>query len=859
MHAHATHHLPPAEELNPALPRVSTAPHPQDNRVPMMLKIAVLEEVLKSLKTTEGMSQNTRAVQHELDQTIKELHLPLRTGWMLRLIHAGAILGIHDFWIERLSADLELSLLPGRLASGAHQAAVLHAKFNTRSVDRDYGLVLRCERLRLHRIEPRLFLPQDLEVPSLTLALEAKIDLSFAFGSNEEWVCTSMRLDIIKLKADFGGGPGVPDMILRWLLEKMLPGAIQKSLLKRMPPELGRYLQATDRPMEMHTELKLWSAPISALVARLSRAMLSGASVDPSGAAAVGAAAEALRVKPVDLVVTLRALAALQSRDGTADLKASKKKSPLIGNKEGVSLLDLLRWRLECAQWDDTLSDLCIALQQEADHQRDELKEAGLLMVLAKISRRHRRRVRREGRLGRRFGHGGKRPKDSINMEDVAGMEVVATANQEANQDRDGAGRDGDGGNRRDEVGGGADGGDSSQHVVCGDGSGERDDDDGGGGGGGDGGDSCGDGSDDGDGGDDGDEDEDGEEGQGGGDDGDDTEELGLEAELGGAAVSRVLDALVVLGRKPCRWKVSLLHFSVEVHLDELLEAFYRRRLRLVRVRHFPGGKAVAGGILDAKGGRYAQSASSSSTGGSGGASGSPARGGERSKEDHPLHSKLAEQEATTRRLRVRLLQLLTRLKHNVGSAELSVRSQLKWVGTRGQQEGHLNMKCDSVQFIGPVNLSVNINSRAQLLSRLTRLVSRRISVLEDGSLMVDLLIPAQPAMARKLAAEVPPFSNRGIPATIEALSLRRNLERLTVQNVSDGDDDEGEGQDLENDPADPWNSHTCLVEARVRDWYCGVQLDLDSLQSTLRVISLHHDLTHCLLPATCHLPLTHF
>ena len=53
-----------------------------------------------------------------------------------------------------------------------------------------------------------------------------------------------MNLDIFKLKSEFGGGPGIPDLILRWLLEKMLPGAIQKSLLKRLPPELGRYLQA---------------------------------------------------------------------------------------------------------------------------------------------------------------------------------------------------------------------------------------------------------------------------------------------------------------------------------------------------------------------------------------------------------------------------------------------------------------------------------------------------------------------------------------------------------------------------------------------------------------------------------------
>ena len=44
-------------------------------------------------------------------------------------------------------------------------------------------------------------------------------------------------------------------------------------------------------------------------------------------------------------------------------------------------------------------------------------------------------------------------------------------------------------------------------------------------------------------------------------------------------------------------------------------------------------------------------------------------------------------------------------------------------------QSGHLIMKCHAVHFVGPVNLQVNVNSRAQLLSRLSRLVSRRISV----------------------------------------------------------------------------------------------------------------------------------
>ena len=51
---------------------------------------------------------------------------------------------------------------------------------------------------------------------------------------------------------------------------------------------------------------------------------------------------------------------------------------------------------------------------------------------------------------------------------------------------------------------------------------------------------------------------------------------------------------------------------------------------------------------------------------------------------EQPL--KLTEQESATRRLRVRLQLLLTQLKRNVTSAELSVRSRLQWVGSRGQQ-----------------------------------------------------------------------------------------------------------------------------------------------------------------------------
>ena len=158
----------------------------------MKRKVAVLEDVLKTLRAEEGpSSQVVTDAEFELQQALKELHMPSGMGWIVRLVHAGAVLGVQDFWIERLSAGLNIELLPGRLASGAQQAACLRIRLDGRSSDHEYGVVLRCERLRLHRIEQRLFLPQQLEVPSLTLALNAALDMSFAFGSNGEWVCAS--------------------------------------------------------------------------------------------------------------------------------------------------------------------------------------------------------------------------------------------------------------------------------------------------------------------------------------------------------------------------------------------------------------------------------------------------------------------------------------------------------------------------------------------------------------------------------------------------------------------------------------------------------------------------------------------
>jgi hypothetical protein len=39
-------------------------------------------------------------------------HLPLAMGWMVRVLQAGAIVGVQDFWAERIRADLHLHLTP---------------------------------------------------------------------------------------------------------------------------------------------------------------------------------------------------------------------------------------------------------------------------------------------------------------------------------------------------------------------------------------------------------------------------------------------------------------------------------------------------------------------------------------------------------------------------------------------------------------------------------------------------------------------------------------------------------------------------------------------------------------------------
>lgn len=62
----------------------------------------------------------------------------------------------------------------------------------------------------------------------------------------------------------------------------------------------------------MRTELKLSSTPLSVLLKRFSLAAIAGTPIEAAEAEAVHEAAKALRVTLAELLVTLRALAALQ-------------------------------------------------------------------------------------------------------------------------------------------------------------------------------------------------------------------------------------------------------------------------------------------------------------------------------------------------------------------------------------------------------------------------------------------------------------------------------------------------------------------------------------------------------------------
>lgn len=182
--------------------RMTRAKRDLDSRnQPQQKKVEVLQELLRELRKTEDpASQTLRDIEYDLEEALKELHLPYRAGWLFRVSYSGVMLGLMDFSVERCCASLQVSLLPGRQASGAQQAAllriVLDASGGGDKSDRSlsHSISVRLERLRLERLrEGFSLLPGSFEVASLTIALRCVMQLTFAFGSDQQWVSSETR------------------------------------------------------------------------------------------------------------------------------------------------------------------------------------------------------------------------------------------------------------------------------------------------------------------------------------------------------------------------------------------------------------------------------------------------------------------------------------------------------------------------------------------------------------------------------------------------------------------------------------------------------------------------------------------
>lgn len=248
----------------------------------------------------------------------------------------------------------------------------------------------------------------------------------------------------------------------------------------------------------------------------------------------------------------------------------------LIGNSTGLSLLDLLRWRLEVTQWDDAMSRLRQALEIEAEGRKAADKQrARELRRLEAMADDHRSIGTRARWARRRYAVP---PRASASASASVGSGDVGSSE----------GSDGD------EPG-------ISRKPAA-----DHDDGDG---------------------------------------------------KFGGEAIRRTLEALLELVRKPVRWELKLWHISAELHLDHLIEAFFRRRLRLLHKRFAPNTteeeKREAPRESDAPG-ATAVAASTNSEGVAQSSGGSAGR------------VLLLQEEAVTRRLRMRLQFWLGWLKRTV-------------------------------------------------------------------------------------------------------------------------------------------------------------------------------------------------
>ena len=67
-------------------------------------------------------------------------------------------------------------------------------------------------------------------------------------------VCTTSKLDLLSLRTEKGGGGQLmTDVLMRWLLEKLMPGVLQRLILRQLPEELGQYLAEATEPCEVST------------------------------------------------------------------------------------------------------------------------------------------------------------------------------------------------------------------------------------------------------------------------------------------------------------------------------------------------------------------------------------------------------------------------------------------------------------------------------------------------------------------------------------------------------------------------------------------------------------------------------
>eukprot|EP00965_Chrysotila_dentata_P009012 292917-Pleurochrysis_carterae.AAC.1 len=248
---------------------------------------------------------------------------------------------------------MNITLIPGETGTGAEPHATVQVTFNTDESggNEEQGVVMRCEVLRIVKVRDAIFfLPQQLDVPSLTLALkfEGRLVFSYNLGSMH-WVNTERRIDVTSLRSSVKGSShsarGMSEMVMHWMVEKMLPGALQRAVLRRLPAEVGQYLLSARDTCELRMRLRFSGTPLAGLLAKLGSG--DAGAVTPSVAASMDMAAAALEVEPAALAQTLQALRSLRAVESAASAAS------VSVSGSDFSLLGLLHWRRETLRLDE--------------------------------------------------------------------------------------------------------------------------------------------------------------------------------------------------------------------------------------------------------------------------------------------------------------------------------------------------------------------------------------------------------------------------------------------------------------------------------------------------------------------------